>query len=444
MRSLSSDLQTTGLAPRLVAWRVLEAVGDGAYADLAMERELKRQPLPPRDRALATELAYGAIRQRRCLDLWLDRFGKVPAAKQPPRLRWLLHIGLQQLLHADRVPSSAAVSTAVELAKRQRLANLAPVVNGLLRAAARAIAAGETLPLPDDPKQRLAVEHSLPDWLVHELWDRIGPERTAELAAASHRIPSLDLRINPLRCSLDAQLQAFADAGVAATAIAGLPQGIQLSGRTGSLPQLPGFAEGHWCVQDRAAQRIAPLLGLSPGLRVLDACAAPGGKATHIAELMGDQGEVLALDVAANRLQQVQVNADRLGLSCIKPDRADATDLELLPDCSFDRVLLDVPCSGLGTLARHVDARWSLKPEAMEELTHLQAQLLDQGARLTAPGGRLVYATCTVHPAENREQVQAFLADQPGWQLQQPMLELWPRPDQPGDGFFAAVLSPVG
>ena len=134
-----------------MAWRVLEAVGDGAYADLALERELKRQNLSPRDRALATELAYGAIRQRRRLDAWLDRLGKVPAAKQPPRLRWLLHIGLQQLLAMDRVPASAAVSTAVELAKRQRLQRLAPVVNGVLRAGVRALEAGETLPLPVIP-----------------------------------------------------------------------------------------------------------------------------------------------------------------------------------------------------------------------------------------------------------------------------------------------------
>ena len=158
-----------------MAWRVLEAVGDGAYADLALERELKRSKLSPRDRGLATELAYGAIRQRRRLDAWLDRLGKVPAAKQPPRLRWLLHVGLQQIWLMDRVPASAAVSTAVELAKRERLQRLAPVVNGVLRAAVRALEAGETLPLPADPQKRLALEHSLPDWLVAELWGQIGP-----------------------------------------------------------------------------------------------------------------------------------------------------------------------------------------------------------------------------------------------------------------------------
>ena len=443
MSSLSPEAQPTGLAPRLVAWRVLEAVGDGAYADLALERELKRQPLPPRDRALATELAYGAIRQRRQLDAWLDRYGKVPAAKQPPRLRWLLHIALQQLLFADRVPSSAAVSTAVELAKRQRLLKLAPVVNGVLRAVVRALEAGESLPLPAEPKQRLALEQSLPDWLVNELWQCIGPERTTALAQAANRIPSLDLRVNPLRTTLEQQLQALAAAGIEAQAIADLPQGISLMGRPGSLPQLPGFAEGHWCVQDRAAQRIAPLLDPQPGQRVLDACAAPGGKATHLAELMADQGEVLALDRAPARLEQVQANAERLGLRSIHTEAADATALEAFEPEGFDRVLLDVPCSGLGTLARHVDARWSLKPAAIGQLSALQNQLLEQGARLVRPGGRLVYATCTVHPAENRQLVDAFLGRHSSWRLHSEMLELWPSPEQPGDGFFAAVLVPA-
>ena len=418
-----------------MAWRVLEAVGDGAYADLALERELKRSKLSPRDRGLATELAYGAIRQRRRLDGWLDRLGKVPAAKQPPRLRWLLHVGLQQILLMDRVPASAAVSTAVELAKRERLQRLAPVVNGVLRAAVRAVEAGESLPVPSDPQKRLALEHSLPDWLVAELWGQIGPERTEALAAASNRIPPLDLRCNRLRSSREALLE-----NLPAVALAELPDGLTLTSRPGPLPQLAGFSEGQWCVQDRSAQRIAPLLDPQPGQRVLDACAAPGGKTTHIAELMGDQGEVVAVDVAPRRLQQVSANAERLGLRCIRTEAADATDLTDWEAESFDRVLLDVPCSGLGTLARHADARWNLKPDGIEELVGLQHQLLEQGARLLKPDGRLVYATCTVHPAENTGVVEAFVEENPDWQFSEPPMQLWPD-SQGGDGFFAAVLS---
>ncbi len=205
-----------------------------------------------------------------------------------------------------------------------------------------------------------------------------------------------------------------------------LPDGLTLTSRPGPLPQLAGFSEGQWCVQDRAAQRIAPLLDPQPGQRVLDACAAPGGKTTHIAELMGDQGEVVAVDVAPRRLQQVSANAERLGLSCIRTEAADATDLTDWEAESFDRVLLDVPCSGLGTLARHADARWNLKPDGIEELVGLQHQLLEQGARLLKPDGRLVYATCTVHPAENTGVVEAFVEENPDWQFSEPPLQLWP------------------
>ena len=429
-----------------MAWRVLEAVGDGAYADLALEREFKRQPLAGLDRALATEISYGAIRMRRHLDGWVDRFGKVPALRQPPRLRWLLHVGLQQLLVMDRVPASAAVSTAVELAKRERLASLAPVVNGVLRSAARAIAAGEQLPLPEAPQARLALEQSWPDWLVAELWHAIGAERTQALAKASNQTPALDLRVNILRISVAELLESFKQAGVQAAAIPGYPFAITLQQKPGQLSQLPGYKEGQWCVQDRAAQLIAPLLDPKPGERVLDACAAPGGKTTHLAELMADKGEVIALDRSAARLERLRENAIRLGLSSISTSVADATALDAAISHGqlFDCILLDVPCSGLGTLARHADARWAITAAMLPELVELQHRLLEQAAALLAPGGRLVYATCTVHPAENGDQVKQFLKDRPQWHLLKPEQTFWPDPEEGGDCFYGALLAYSG
>ena len=430
-----------GLAPRQVAWQVLQAVAAGAYADGALERELSRQPLTGPDRALATELAYGAIRQRRLLDGWLDLLGKVPAQKQPPKLRWLLHIGLYQLMATERVPASAAVSTSVELAKRGGLARLAPVVNGLLRAYLRRREAGEALPLPADPAAALALRHSLPDWLAADLWRWLPPEQAEAFAVASNVAPALDLRVNQLRSSREAVVEAFAAAGLIAEPLPDLPWGLQLSGRSGDLRQLPGYAEGHWCVQDRAAQRIAPLLDPQPGERILDACAAPGGKSSHLAELMDDRGVVLALDRGEARLQRVHRNVERLGLTCVDTRHGDATTLaDEMPEWrgSFDRILLDAPCSGLGTLARHADARWRMDPDGIEELVLLQRQLLAAMVPLLKPGGRLVYATCTVHPRENSELIAAFGTEHPGWQLLQSW-QLWPQPSG-GDGFYAAAL----
>ncbi len=478
-----------GLAPRQVAWQVLQAVASGAYADAALERELQRQQLAPADRALATELAYGTIRQRRLLDGWLDALGKLPAQRQPPRLRWLLHLGLYQLLFSDRVPASAAVSTTVELAKSGGLARLAPVANGLLRSALRrrqgggsplpgaefpgesaaeagsessqatefprASAAGqgpepwEGLELPVDPAQALALRRSLPDWLAALLLQWLSPEAAEAFAVASNLPHSVDLRVNPLRASAEQLLTQLRAAGLEVEPLPGLPLGLGLRGRRGDLRLLPGFEAGQWCVQDRAAQRIATLLAPESGQRVLDACAAPGGKSTHLAELMADQGELWAVDRSAARLERLRRNAARLGLGCIRTLAADALVLASEKPAwigYFDRILLDAPCSGLGTLARHADARWRIEPQAIDALVKLQRSLLEALLPLLKPGGRLVYATCTVHPAENRHQVAALLADHPALALLESW-QVWPGAagagdgaGQAGDGFYAALL----
>ncbi|WP_216900934.1 16S rRNA (cytosine(967)-C(5))-methyltransferase [Synechococcus sp. CCY 9618] len=443
-----------GLAPRQLAWQVLQAVAAGAYADAALERELVRRGggLSPADRALATEITYGTIRQRQLLDGWIDELGKVPALRQPPTLRWLLHVGLYQLLFSRRVPPSAAVSTTVALAKRGGLGRLAPMANGLLRSLLRRrdrLAAADPwdgLPLPADPAASLALRRSLPPWLATELLGWLPPEQAEAFGVACNSAPAFDLRVNPMRTTRQALLDAFTAAGVPARPLSEAPHGITLLERVGNPRDLPGYGEGLWCVQDRSAQCIAPLLDPLPGQRILDACAAPGGKSTHLAELSGDRGEVWAVDRSSARLQRLERNAERLGLGSIRSLAADATALgEAKPHwrASFDRILLDAPCSGLGTLARHPDARWRITPGAIEGLVPLQRQLLEGLLPLLAPGGRLVYATCTVHPMENGTLISALLRDHPDWRLLQER-QWWPQPATGerggGDGFYAAVL----
>jgi len=436
-----TDAPAVGLAPRRLAWEVLEAVAAGAYADVALERALRGQTLSALDRGLLTELAYGAVRRRRWLDAWLDRLGRVPARKQPPRLRWLLHVGLYQVFWMQRIPDAAAVNTCVELAKRHRLVRLAPVVNGVLRAALRARDAGDTLPLPDDPALRLAQQQSLPDWFCQALHQWCTPGQAERVALACNQVPPLDLRVNRLRSSVAEVQQDLEQSGLKVVPIAGCPDGLQVLDSGGDLRQWPGYEQGHWCVQDRAAQWVAPLVAPRPGDRVLDACAAPGGKATHLAELMGDQGEVWAVDRSAGRLQRVAANAARLGTDSLQAMVADATKLlaqEPRWRGFFQCILLDAPCSGLGTLARHADARWRVSTTTVEDLLPLQARLLEAMLPLLAPGGRLVYATCTIHPAENSDQVAAFLRSHPSLQLLQ-QEQRWPDPEG-GDGFYAAVM----
>lgn len=446
-----------GLAPRLLAWNGLQAVAAGAYADAALERLLARQPLAGPDRALATELVYGAIRQRRLLDAWIDALGRVPAERQPPRLRWLLHVGLYQLLFCERIPAAAAVSTTVELARAGGLARLAPVVNGLLRSLLRRRGASPSEPwsgleMPADPAAALALRQSLPDWLAIALHTWLPAERAEAFAQACNAPPALDLRCRRGRLSREALLEAFASAGVAAEPLAEGPDALTLRDRPGDLRALPGYAEGWWCVQDRNAQRIVQRLDPRPGMRVLDVCAAPGGKTTQIAEALAGGSEALAegselwaVDRSEARLKRVALNAERLGLSGIGLLAADGSDLlAQRPDWrgAFDRILVDAPCSGLGTLARHADARWRLEPQAIDALVLLQRQLLEAVLPLLAPAGRLVYATCTVHPRENQEQIAAFLAAHAELSLLAEE-QWWPSPEG-GDGFYLAVLEPVG
>ena len=478
---LPDPVRTNGLPAREVAWKVLLAVAAGAYADAALERELNRQSLSGADRALATELAYGAIRQRRLLDAWIDAHGRVRAEQQPPRLRWLLHIGLYQLLFTARVPASAAVSTTVDLAKQGGLGRLAPVANGLLRsvlrrrelagagatagpladsagdaavdvpvtvhAAGPAVAPWLGLPLSDDPREDFGLRHSLPEWLATDLQRWLSADRAEAFARACNASPPVDLRVNRLRSDRQSLAATFAAAGLRTQPLPQSEYGLTLLDRSGDLRALPGYEEGLWSVQDRSAQRIVPLLDLRPGQRVLDACAAPGGKCTQIAEWLDDQGEIWAVDRSEARLRRVGINAERLGLTSIQRLSADAADLATLrPQWlgSFDRILLDAPCSGLGTLNRHADARWRMQSEAIETLVVLQRQLLEGLLPLLAPAGRLVYATCTVHPRENAELIAALLLEH------QPPLRLvlqqqwWPAQELDGscsgDGFFAAVL----
>ena len=430
-----------GLAPRRFAWEILEVVAAGGYADVAFDRVLRGSTLSVQDRGLVTEMAYGAIRQRRRLDSWLDRLGRVPASKQPPRLRWLLHVGLYQLLCMERIPDAAAVNTTVELAKRHGLKRLAPVVNGVLRAAIRAKQSGEALDLPGDPALRLALQQSLPDWFCRDLQRWCGADQAERVARACNQVPPLDLRVNRLRCTPAALTAALEQHGLRVKPIPGCPDGLQVLEGGGDLRQWPGFEQGHWCVQDRAAQWVAPLLAPEPGDRVLDACAAPGGKATHLAELMQNKGEVWAIDRSAGRLRRVAANAARLGTDCLQAMAADASELlDQKPQWRgyFQRILLDAPCSGLGTLARHPDARWRVNPDSISTLVPLQARLLDAMVPLLAPGGTLVYATCTIHPAENGERIASFLGTHPAFVLRHEE-QRWPDPEG-GDGFYAAVI----
>lgn len=436
--------------PRQLAFLTLRSVHQGAFADVALDRVLRRSNLSHLDRRLLTELVYGTVRRQRSLDALIDQLAKKPARQQPPNLRTILHLGLYQLRYLNQIPAAAAVSTTVELAKQNRFAGLASFVNGLLRQYTRLAADGtDPLRLPADPVQRLAVQHSYPDWIVEVWLEQLGFGETEQLCDWLNQPPHIDLRVNPLRASLPTVEAAMQAAGISVRRLSA-PQALRLGENPGPIQNLSGFAEGWWTVQDSSAQLVGHLLDPQPGEVVIDACAAPGGKTTHMAELMQDQGTVWACDRAPSRLKKLKENVERLNLQSIQVCVGDSRNLPQFKD-QADRVLLDAPCSGLGTLHRHADARWQQTPETVQKLAILQQELLDQISTWVKPGGTLVYATCTLHPAENETMIQQFLARHPTWQIAPPAnpitaflttegwVKIWPH-QHAMDGFFMVRL----
>jgi 16S rRNA (cytosine967-C5)-methyltransferase len=406
--------------PRQVAFVALQNIYKrGAYSDIALDRVLRQSELNSADRGLVAELVYGIVRRSRSLDALIDGLGKKKAAQQPPDLRIILQIGLYQLRYLTQIPVSAAVNTTVELAKNNGLKSLAGVVNGLLRQYERLAAKGvDPLELPADPIQRLGISHSFPDWIVRLWREQFGGEVTEQLCEWFNHPPAIDLRINRLKTSIDEVEAVFAEAGISVSRLPHLPQALRLTGGTRTIQQLPGFLEGWWTVQDSSAQLVAHLLDPQPGEVVIDACAAPGGKTTHIAELMQDKGTIWACDLHASRLRKVKENAQRLQLNSIQLCSGDSRELGQFSDRG-DRVLLDAPCSGLGTLHKRPDIRWRQTPEKIQELSRLQEELLTQTAQWVKPGGTLVYATCTLNVSENEKVVQSF-CDRCDWQISSP------------------------
>jgi 16S rRNA (cytosine967-C5)-methyltransferase len=440
--------------PRQLAFQALRKVQRGAYADAVVDQLLSlaqkpspqgQAPLTERDRRLFTELVYGCVRQQRLLDGVIDRFAKKPAQAQPEEVRLLLHVGLYQLLFLDQIPASAAVDTTVELVKQNGLGGLAGFVNGLLRQVGRsAESPDESLheslhesvdASPHESVDRLTrlqqllglapeaeamgLLYSFPDWVIDVWQQQFGRSQTEQLCQWMNLPPQIDLRVNLQKTSVVEVQRSMQAAGVAVDRIPHLPAGLRLAHRMGSVAALPGFAAGNWIVQDASAQLVSYLVDPQPGETIADACAAPGGKTVHLAELMGDRGTLYAIDPTPSRLKKLQQNVERLGLHSIHLRTGDSRTIEDLRE-QCDRVLVDAPCSGLGTLNRHADGRWRQSPESVRQLAQLQRQILWQAATWVKSGGILVYSTCTLHPLENEETIVDFLQHHPTWSIDPP------------------------
>lgn len=411
---------------RVCAYEVIRRVFEqGAYADQALQAEA--QSLDARDRALAMRLAYGAIQRRLTLDHVIQRLAKRPAERLDRPLLAALRLGLYELLYLSGAPDHAIVADCVELAKSGRGAGHG-LVNAVLRRAAREGTAKLLGDLREDTPDRAAIAYSHPAWIARMWWQELGPAVARSLMEADNEPGEVALRVNTLLA--DPPSMAL-ELTVATHPDPDLPEALVLDAPF-DLHGCNAWREGKLLAQSRAAMLVARALDPQPGERVLDLCAAPGGKSTHIAALMRDEGEVIAVERSPARAAELRETAQRLKVKIIQVEVADASLARSETD-RFDRVLVDPPCSGLGTLQARPDLRWRLTPAKLEELVELQAGILTAGASVLRPGGVLVYSTCTISAAENERLIESFLDRNSGFALEDVTHEQrsYPHPHMP-------------
>ena len=418
-----------------------------AWADAALGPLLRQRGLTGADAALCSRIVYGVLQNQALLDFYLAAWcSQKPEHLQPPLLD-ILRIGLYQILFLDKIPVSAAVNESVELAKASGRGSAAGLVNAVLRRAARE--RGHLPPIPDkDHIAYLSTKYSHPRWLVKRLTALLGEETESFLAADNTPAP-LTIQVNPLKTRAEDLTAALAAQGVTARPHPWVPGCLELTG-VGDLTVLDPFQKGEFLVQDGAAALVARVAGVEPGDRVLDVCAAPGGKSFSAAFAMADRGRIIACDLHENKLKRVQEGARRLGLGCVETVAADGRNFRPEWENLFDTVLVDAPCSGLGIIRKKPDARYKTL-ESLFTLPVVQDAILRNAARYVRPGGTLVYSTCTILPEENQQVTEAFLAETPEFErtpfdLPEPVgktegeITLWPH-RHGTDGFYICRMT---
>ena len=391
--------------PRMIAYRVLMRVeSEGGYSNISLNEALAGAKPEPRDRAFITRLVYGVLEKTEYTDHVISSYTKANAHIEP-EVRCILRMAVYQMVFMN-TPDSAAVNESVNLAKKLKLFRATGFINGLLRSFIRD---GRQIKLPDrtkQPERYLSIKYSCPEWLV-KLWRKsYGEDICEKILTSLEGRPPIFFRTNTTRVSTDTLVKNLEAAGVKAAVSAVIPDCLAVE-EAGDITALPDYKNGFFHVQDGSSQLCCAIASPEKGSVVYDVCAAPGGKSFSLAELMGNDGRVISCDIHPHRVELIAEGAGRLGLSCVEPTLRDALG-ECEPECA-DLVLCDVPCSGLGIIRRKPDIK--RKPQSETEgLPQLQLRILQNSAQLVRKGGRLVYSTCTLNPAENLSVIAKFLA----------------------------------
>jgi 16S rRNA (cytosine967-C5)-methyltransferase len=432
----------------------------GTYPDQLLRDLLEKSPqIKPVDRALIYQLVYGVLRWQGKIDWVLKQFSRIPLEKLSLRTLFVLRLGVFQILFLSRIPISAAVNESVKLAKSGREPWTAPFVNAVLRSLDRA-REGLSFPSKEDPVSFLTVNFSHPAWLVKYWLEAFGFEKTLALCEFNVQIPPNTIRTNTSKISRQQLIKSLKSKAVSVEATHYSPAGVRIEGPRRPLIEDEWHQQGYFQIQDEASQMIAAILDPKPGERILDLCAGAGGKAGHLAQLMNNQGNIMAVDLHPKKIKALMENAGRLGIGIIQGQAGDGLREDLFSKTArvFDRILIDAPCSGWGVMGRNPDLKWRLGPEDSTRLAQMQNKFLQNGAGWLKSKGILVYCTCTLSREENQEVIQKFLKEHRDFVLEdvsaflpEPARELtdsqgffqtWP-PVHKMDGFFAARLKKV-
>jgi len=436
---------TGPVSARESALRVLiEMRTHSAWADAALKAQIARDGLSSQDAALATRLVYGTVQNKMLLDHYIAAF----CSQKPDHLQFplldILRLGVYQIVFLDKIPDSAAVNESVNLTRTFGRAQAAGLVNAVLRNVSRNRDRLPEVPRGDETAY-LSVTYSHPKWLVKRLLALLGREETEAFLREDNGVTPLTVQINPLRTTAEELTEELTAAGVRVRAHSWVPGCLELSG-AGDLTALPPFRQGKFQVQDAAARLVADAARPAEGSRIIDMCAAPGGKSFNLAAAMGDRGEILSCDLHAGKLRQVEQGAARLGFTCIRTEEADGRIFRPEWSESADLVLVDAPCSGLGIIRKKPDIRYK-NPNSLFSMPVVQTEILDNAARYVRHGGALIYSTCTLLPEENGEITDAFLAGHPEFAreafllpppvgtVEEGQITLWPQRNGV-DGFY--------
>lgn len=408
-----------------------------SYSNLLLNTTIKKNNIDPKDIGLLTELTYGTLQRKMTLDFYLQPFLKNPR-KLETWVRQLLRVTLYQMIFLDKIPDRAAIFEAVEIAKRRGHKGISSMVNGVLRSIQR-----EGLPSLEeikDPVERLSVETSHPLWLVRRWVDQLGFSRAKEMCEINLTAPLQTARVNTTKINRDSCIEMLKDEGFQVEASPVIPEAIKCL--KGNLANSNAFKEGFITIQDESSMVAAHALGIKEEEVVLDACAAPGGKSTHIAEKLNRSGKVISLDLHEHKVKLISSNANRLGLSNIETRQLDSRKVqEHFGKESFDRILLDAPCSGLGVMRRKPDMKYTKIEEDVHHLHKIQLELLKSVTPLLKKGGILVYSTCTVDEEENDHVIRLFLEGNKEFEGDESLKERLPEAVQTlCDGFTLQIL----